>query len=110
LHKVSGLAVIDDKSHLVGQVSSSDIKCISNTGELLNHLYDSFYKYKKVMTEKYNVPPQPIVVYQDTPFSAVVDTIVSNRIHRVFIVEGEERLLVGVISLTDVLKAYTQTK
>jgi len=105
INKVSGIAVVDDNSHLVGQISSSDIKCISQTGELVSHLYDTYSHYKEILINKYNAPDKTITVPPLATFGDVVDTLVKYKLHRVFVV-GEDNALISVISLTDVLKVF----
>jgi len=100
---VSGVAVINDNQQFIGQISSSDIKCISLTGEMLPRLYETYQPYRKILIEKYKVPIKPITVPQGAKLSEVLDTLVNNSLHRVFIV-GNDNSAAGVISLTDILK------
>jgi len=102
LNKVSGLAVVDDYSHLMGQISSSDIKCITHSGEMLSCLYETYPVYRKILVEKYNVSPQSITVSPTATLKEVVDALVQNKIHRVFVVKADNTLE-SVISLTDIL-------
>jgi len=103
LHKVSGLGVINEKNQLVGQISSSDIKSISHSGEMLPRLYETYPTYKKILVNKYNVTEKTITVPSNSKLSIVLETIVNNRLHRVFIV-GNDNHAEGVITLTDLLK------
>jgi len=103
LNKVSGIAVVDENSRLVGQISSSDLKCISQSGDMINRLYETYHSYRKVLVEKYNAPARLITVVPDTTFAQLVDILVDNKIHRAFVVK-DDNILVSVISLTDVLK------
>jgi len=102
-NKVSGVAVINDKQQFVGQISSSDIKCISLTGEMVTRLYETYHPYRKILIEKYKVPVKTITVPLGSKLSEVLDTIVNNRLHRVFLI-GKDDHAAGVISLTDILK------
>jgi len=103
INKVSGIAVVDENSRLVGQISSSDLKCISETGEMIKRLYETYNSYRQVLVEKYNAPIQMITVGQDITFAKLVDILVENKIHRAFVVK-DNNILVSVITLTDVLK------
>jgi len=103
LNKVSGIAVIDENGRFVGQISSSDLKGISGTGEKINHLYETWTQYRKVLVEKYNAPLKLITVGPDTTFAQLVDTFVSHKLHRLYVVK-DDNIMVSVISLTDVLR------
>jgi CBS domain-containing protein len=102
-NNVSGVAVINDKQQLVGQISSSDIKCISLTGEMVPRLYETYHHYRKILIQKYKAPEITITVPLKANLSEVLETIINNRLHRVFIV-GNDNHAAGVISLTDILK------
>jgi len=58
---------------------------------------------EKILVEKYQAPEKLITVHCGTQFSEVIDVIVKNRFHRIFVV-GENNSLESVISLTDLLK------
>jgi len=103
INKVSGIAVVDENSRLVGQISSSDLKCISETGEMIKQLYETYNSYRRDLVEKYHAPIQMITVGQHTTFAKLVDILVENKIHRAFVVK-DDNILVSVITLTDVLK------
>jgi len=94
---------LNEKNQLVGQISSSDIKSINHSGEMLPRLYETYPTYRKFLVKNYNVPEKPITVPSGSKLSLVLDTIVNNRLHRVFIV-GNDNSAEGVITLTDILK------
>jgi CBS domain-containing protein len=102
-NNVSGVAVINDKQQLVGQISSSDIKCISLTGEMVPRLYETYHHYRKILIQKYKAPEITITVPLKANLSEVLETIINNRLHRVFLI-GKDDHAAGVISLTDILK------
>jgi CBS domain-containing protein len=101
-NKVSGVAVVNEQKQLVGQISAQDIKCVSSSGDLIIRLYDPFPTYKQFQTEK-NVTQKTIAVTLDATLSNVLDTLVNNRLHRVFVI-GNNNHLERVITLTDLLK------
>jgi len=103
INKVSGVAVVNDQNQIIGQISSSDIQNISKTGEMVQRLYETYAPYRKILVEKYQAPEKLITVLSGTQFSELLDVIVKNRLHRIFVV-GENNILESVISLTDLLK------
>jgi len=102
-HKVTGVAVVDDNGQLQGQISISDIRNITTSGEMLPRLYETYHPYRKILVEKYNAPPKMITVPTGVTLSQVIDTIVTNSLHRVFVVDKDNHLI-SVITLTDLLK------
>uniref|UniRef100_A0A6B2LBX7 CBS domain-containing protein n=1 Tax=Arcella intermedia TaxID=1963864 RepID=A0A6B2LBX7_9EUKA len=103
IKKITGVGVVDENNKIVGQVSSSDIKCISTTGEMIQQLYLTYPEYRKNLEETYKVPLKTITVSESDTFQTVIATLVSNKLHRVF-VAGEDNSLISVISLTDIIK------
>jgi len=103
VHKISGVAVIDDDGHLQGQISISDIKGITTSGEMLPRLYETYHPYRKILVEKYNAPEKTITAPSGSLLSDILETIISNRLHRIFIVT-QDQCVDSVISLCDVLK------
>jgi len=104
LQKVSGVAVIDVNNSLIGCVSAHDIRAITNSGELLEHLYEPFSEYRKVM-EALKVPtkPQTVKTTGNTSLNQVVDMIIKEKVHRVF-VTNDSNNVVGIITLSDVIR------
>jgi len=103
LHKITGVAVVDDKRELKGLISASDIKSITTSGEMLPRLYETYYPYRKILVDKYNAPQQTITVLSGASLNQVLDTIINYRLHRVFVVDQNNHLQ-SVITLTDLLK------
>jgi len=103
--RVSGLGVIDGENHLIGQISSSDIKEISPNAGLFKKIYlpigDFCWRFHKSL----------LVIcctFKDS-LSSIVKKIIENKIHRIFIVEDfESRKLSGIISLGDILRLFVK--
>jgi CBS domain-containing protein len=106
-HRVSGLAVTRD-GKLVGSFSSSDIK---NLGDYSNILSVVMLPVSWALEEMIPKPVQgftyPISVKPSATVTELLDVFLKTKVHRVFIVDGET--LVGVCSLTDVLKIFDFT-
>jgi len=108
---VTGVAVVDDEGKLVGNVSASDLKRVHliPVGELVHDLYQPIKNFLHIRTnvkEKValaNFPnPAPKLVTGDETIGKVLDIVMENNIHRVYIVDILGRTT-GVISLRDII-------
>jgi CBS domain-containing protein len=110
---ISGVAVVcrDSTSQehphpkLVGNISTHDLMCVKSSGKYLKLLYGTVSDY--LQTLKYMSPHTPRGLITCTPKDRLRDVlheIVTNRVHRSYIVKSHEgNQLLGVISLTDIL-------
>jgi len=106
--KVSGVGVVDEKEKLIGCISAHDIRAITGSGELLEHLYQPYDAYKKLMeTLKVATKAQIIKASADATLGEVVETMVKEKVHRVFITD-EANNATGVITLGDILKCVAE--
>jgi len=115
--KVSGIAVVDDKGVLVGNISASDLKEAKflNPKDLiveLTHPIEDFMNPTKPGLlawffggKKNNRPFEPIVVTQENTLSEVIEKCVTNKVHRVYVVDKEQKPL-HVISLGDIIGQF----
>jgi len=103
IKKVSGVAVTDEYGRLIGQISSSDIKNITPTIEMVYSLYDLYHPYRKNLIEKFKVPEKTIIIGSGSTLNQVLETIVLYKLHRIFVI-GMYNQAVGVITLTDIIK------
>eukprot|EP01126_Amoeba_proteus_P040746 TRINITY_DN4363_c0_g1_i2.p1 TRINITY_DN4363_c0_g1~~TRINITY_DN4363_c0_g1_i2.p1 ORF type:complete len:177 (-),score=37.25 TRINITY_DN4363_c0_g1_i2:74-604(-) len=96
-NRVSGIAVVDKRGYLVGNVSASDIKIIGKNFENLNLLEDpvSVWLSNTVTRSK------PVSVSLTTTVQNVIRTMKVEKVHRVFVTDPS---LVGVISPIDLLE------
>jgi len=107
LEKVSGVGVVDSENKLVGCLSATDIRGISHHGDLLEHILLDYHKYRETMADlKIPIKTDIIKATANATLQSVIDTVISERVHRVFITEGNH--LTGVISLTDILKCISE--
>ena len=95
---ISGVGVVDEKGSLVGALSGSDVKLFGLNSENMHSL---FLPYNQVVKE----PRSPVYVVPSDSFSTVIDKMVSERVHRVFILDPQSKSPIGVLSQIDVLKA-----
>jgi len=109
--EISGIAVVNNEGQIVGNISASDLKRMSvdHPLQLCYDVYESIKTFMNITGDK-NKPHNerlpkfdPIVVKTDDTVGQVVDTIVSKRIHRVYVVDENNRP-VGEISLCDIIQ------
>jgi len=94
---ISGVGVVDEKGALVGAISGSDVKLIG----LDSNIHKLFIPYTEISSETKEV----IHVVPEDKFLDVVEKMVTNHIHRVFILDPQTKTPVGVLSQIDVLRA-----
>jgi len=98
---------VDDNGNIVGVISAHDVRLVGSGGDLLEHLYVDYPTYKKLLSSKYKIPSHPVVVSSSATLSDVIETLIENKIHRVFIVDNGKdgsSVLGGVVSYCDVLE------
>jgi len=102
--KVSGVAVVDEQGKLVASLSSSDLKG-SMDCNLFHDLYlpISLYSEKTLpdLFDKKNCT-SPISCTLDTSIYELLHKLASNRIHRLFVVDSENKPI-GVLSLCNII-------
>lgn len=96
-HKVSGLAVVDEKNKLVGNISATDLRSIGYDGKLFLKLFLSVGEFTG------NRPA--FFVTADHTVEDVVQLFAEKRVHRLYVCQGD-REIIGVISLMDLLKVF----
>jgi len=111
---VSALAVVDDNGILVGNISSTDIQGIlSKNTKILDELLLPVMQYLGDIRNPYSNLPPSKVSGEDTGFKAklpscaelndtigrVIETLVKERIHRIYLVNSSTKPL-DVITLT----------
>lgn len=103
---VSAVGVVNAEGRLVGNVSASDLKAIGYDGKLLARLFVPVSEFVK---ETRPEGVGAITVAPRTSFGQVLDKLVSNHIHRVYVVdESQGGKPIGVISLLEILKTFHQ--
>ena len=103
-HSFSGLAFLDDDGRLVGNISSRDIKAFikSIDFKLLSSPVGDFIKFLRETVTDINHPT--ISCFEHTSYRIVLEKLVATKVHRVFVVDGEEFFRPqGVISLQDTI-------
>jgi CBS domain-containing protein len=118
-NKVSALPVVDHRGHCVGILSSRDF--VDMAHELDEDFHDASHEgevwwgaFIRSLSE--NIGDQSVMdlmteeVVSVAAEDLLVDaarTMLSQRIHRLPVIDGEKRLL-GIVSTTDVLRAFVE--
>jgi len=123
--RVSGLGVTNQSNQLVGNVSASDVKVMAASAldlvRMLGMRLDRIIELKRTLMLSFTervAPPRPITVTGDATLEDVLEKLVTNHIHRVWVTKapdevaaGVEQQLnepIGVISLTDIARLLSQ--
>jgi CBS domain-containing protein len=96
-HKISALAVLDENQKLVGNLSASDLRGL--TDETLNTLRQPVNQFIHNTGQKNLVCCSP-----EEKLDMAMNKLVENKVHRLWVTD-EQNKPVGVLSLTDVIRA-----
>jgi len=106
VHGVSGLAVVNTEGKLEGNLSIRDLKAICSDGRMFWRLYQTtknfLQKVKKEYHEKHGIPNHPVFLKTNNTIEFAIKQLVTNRIHRIFIVDDANKPI-GILSLKDIL-------
>ncbi len=102
---VSSLAVVDDSERLVGVVTSTDL--IHSGLRNASHRPDSTLLESSVPVSAI-MTPNVISVSIDTPMTKAAERMVSENVHRVFVLSGDA--IAGVLSTNDMMSAVEQQR
>jgi CBS domain-containing protein len=91
---ISGLPVTDDEGHVIGVVTEFDILKVLRNGANLSKTA------KDIMTDK------PICLEANQSVEEAIDLMTRHHIMRIPVVSGGK--LVGIVSRTDVLRAFVR--
>jgi len=94
---VSAVAVINEKEQLVGVISQTDLKVISEDGSLFYKLHQD----AKTFVETINKKGVVFATKNDT-FEKVLNLLQENKIHRLFVVNDDIKP-VGIMSMKDLV-------
>jgi CBS domain-containing protein len=102
---VTGLPIVEKETgRLLANLSASDLRGL-NVQKLmfLNESVESF------LTAQKGGIRAPITCKSSTPFDQVIQTLVENNVHRVWLVDDKEKPI-GVVTLTDILNVFKNVK
>lgn len=105
MHRVSSLAVVNDKGGLVANLSVSDLRgmTMSNLETLLDPVF-SFLESESRTKEQIKSDQLRVVSEQDT-LNTAMKIMLDSHIHRVWIL-GEQDVAKGVVTMTDALSVF----
>jgi len=102
-HQIGGVAVMDAEKELIGNISVSDLKEIGYNGSMISSLYQSVEEF--VNQKKTKKAKEVLSVNPSTSFEEMIHLMVKEAIHRVYVVEPVSGVAIGVVSLSDILRA-----
>eukprot|EP01132_Coremiostelium_polycephalum_P002760 gene2760-3434_t len=103
--RINGVAVTDEKGFIIANISARDLKELLNETRLFENLYLSVGEFiSKVRQQNFKAVHPSICCTFDEPLYKLISKMAAARIHRVFIVNGDERKAIGVVSLHDILE------
>jgi len=97
-NRVSGIALVDHEGRLSGNFSASDLRGI--LPEAFSMFYGSILQYLVKGTQSH--PHQPITCSESSTLEDVLRLLVTNRIHRVYVVDQFDRPI-GLVSIADIV-------
>jgi len=101
-NKVSALPVVDDHDHIVGVVSTTDIRLLVGSKPSIE-LHLPLKKFLEHIRAGEGVPQHVVIGSTSEKVRDIITRIHSNRIHRLFLIDANDRVS-GVISIGDVFK------
>lgn len=108
--KVSGLAIVDDHGALVGNISAGDLRNVdyNDLGGLREDLHSQIRSFKNLVSSPTTLSTlahfDPVIITLHSTLEDVIDLLLKNKIHRVFIVD-EQKKPTHVVSIGDLIKA-----
>jgi len=109
---IGGLPIVDEKGVLMGMISATDIKRAKTTdlSELRDDLFSQIRNFVDVKSDakffQQELPKfDPIFVTEADTLESVVENIVKNSIHRVYVVDTDKRPI-NVVSLQDIISQF----
>jgi len=102
---LSGIALVDDTGRLVGTTTGKDLGLFLKNPTLASLNLPVFEHLQKIRTQLIDAKTPCIAVFERDKLSRAVGLLAATRVHRVFVVDGEEHYRpVRIISITDILR------
>jgi CBS domain-containing protein len=102
-NKISAVAIVDQDNKLVANLSAHDLKILSE--ENLGVLLEPIMQY----LARFGGARKPVSCGKHSLFGTVLRTMTMNHVHRIWVVDEEERVT-GVVSLSDVCALLASTR
>jgi len=97
---ISAVAVVNEAGRLVGDIGAHDIRCVNPGTE---GFVENLLLPIKQFLQNYKTAP-PVTLGIKSTLEELLNTIESKKVHRVFIVDDNQKLL-GVVCLGDIIKS-----
>jgi CBS domain-containing protein len=94
------LAVVDASGKIIGNLSASDLR-----GLTPNNLQKIARPVMEFLATQHGTVTKPVTSSPDSTLGHIVELLVKNKIHRVWIVDPENKPT-GVVTLTDVISTF----
>jgi len=102
---ITGVAIVNDVNEVVGNISISDLKDIGPTAENFKTLYlncETFIQQRETGRDV----PKLIWATRKSTIKEVLGQFRTHHIHRVYVIEPQTHIPVGVITTTDVISLF----
>jgi 5'-AMP-activated protein kinase regulatory gamma subunit len=103
IREITAVAVTDDTDKVIGTLSSSDLRGITRYS--LGRLFLPVMDFLKEMHSGH--VPKPITCTLDMPLIELMKLVCNHRLHRVWVVHEDGRLL-DVVTLSDILRKFSR--
>eukprot|EP01128_Nolandella_sp_AFSM9_P010513 TRINITY_DN7284_c0_g1_i1.p1 TRINITY_DN7284_c0_g1~~TRINITY_DN7284_c0_g1_i1.p1 ORF type:complete len:342 (-),score=96.19 TRINITY_DN7284_c0_g1_i1:84-1067(-) len=105
VHKIESVPVVDEAKKVVGTISAYDIKTIDADTEAIENLFLDYKGYTKALSDEVKLPP--VTLKGDATVEKLLETLLQNHIHHVFVVDDDDKLI-SVVSMTDLLRVIAK--
>jgi len=105
---LSGIAVLDEQGRVVDNLSLRDLKAIRLENQLFHRLFFPCKDFLRILSEESNYAKKDVrpifrkIVRENDTIEHVIRVLVEYNIHRVYLVDDNDKP-VGVVALRDVL-------
>lgn len=99
--QVHGIAVIDDKQHIVGALSVRDLKLVLED-KMFSHLLEPCKTFIQKLGEDLKRPSHTITVKTTDTMQKAIELLVEHKLHRLFVVDGQKHIA-GVVGLKEIM-------
>jgi len=100
---INAVAIVDSTGKIRGNLSASDLRGM--TSDSLKFVKKAPLEFLQAMSG--HKPSEPITCTPETPLKNIMDIVLKQHVHRVWVVD-EQKKPIGVVTLTDVIHAITK--
>ncbi|XP_047959426.1 SNF1-related protein kinase regulatory subunit gamma-1-like [Salvia hispanica] len=110
-NQIGGLPVVEGEStKIFGNISIRDIRFLLLKPELFTNFREltvkDFIKAVASTTDDNGKIVTPITCQSSSTLGTVIDTLASRAVHRIYVVSGEGKQVLGVVTLRDVISCF----